>query len=260
LALLAAAAVAAPTADAEAEADPEADPEAFYALHGYYPQTYAVAGAAPAAVAPVAAPLPYTAPNCVHETVDLVTNVCTPRAETVCMTKDVVSEEITTEKVCKEVVSTICDAAPAAYGAWGKKKRSPTPEAEAEAEADPEAYYALHGHYPSWYAGAAAIAPAAVAPAAVAPVAYHAPAYAAVAATHQVAHTIKTACHEVTTEHCVDNPIIKEVVTPIEQCHVVTKVTCEPVTNALPKTVCTPVEATVYSHVAAPYAYGHGWK
>merc|ERR1712018_955267 len=57
---------------------------------------------------------------------------CAPRAENICSTADVVSEEITYEKRCKEVVNKHC----AQLGAHPLYKRA------AEAEADPEAFYA----------------------------------------------------------------------------------------------------------------------
>merc|ERR1712105_519158 len=123
-----------------------------------------------------------------------------------------------------------------------------------EAEADPQYFahpYAHHGAY-------------AAAPLAVAPL----PAAHAVA--HSVTETVKHACREVTTEHCVDNPKIIEVPVEVEHCHTVTKVTCADVENKLPKTTCEAVVTTATSHaaVAAPlpvahhvapvgYAYGH---
>merc|ERR1711973_567986 len=59
---------------------------------------------------------------------------------------------------------------------------------------------------------------------------------------HAVAHygteTVKHACREVTTEHCVDNPKVIEVPVEVEHCHTVTKVTCADVENKLPKTTC----------------------
>merc|ERR1712001_615325 len=144
------------------------------------------------------------------------------------------------EKVCKEVVDTICDqpaVVPAAVGYHAIAKR----EADAEAEADPQ-FFA----HP--YAAHAVAAPLAAAPVAVAPVAAH-------AVAHSVTATVKHACREVTTEHCVDNPIVKAVPVEVEHCHTVTKVTCTPVDNQIPKTTCTPVETQHVSHAAyaAPY-------
>merc|ERR1712221_51913 len=86
-----------------------------------------------------------------------------------------------------------------------------------------------------------------------------APAAAPVAATavaHSVQATVKHACREVTTEHCVDNPKVKAVPVEVEHCHTVTKVTCEDVNNEIPKTICEPVETTHVSSYAAPYVYG----
>merc|ERR1712061_560167 len=56
------------------------------------------------------------------------------------------------------------------------------------------------------------------------------------AVAHSVTETVKHACREVTTEHCVDNPKIIEVPVEVEHCHTVTKVTCADVENKLPKT------------------------
>merc|ERR1712066_557083 len=205
LACMAALAGAAPAADADAEADAQ-----FLGYAGH-----AVAAPLAHAVAPVAVAAP--APNCVTEDVILVTQVCTPAAEEVCSTETVATQEIEYEKVCQEIVDTLCDA----------------PVAVAHA-----------------------VAPAPL------PVAH--------AVAHSVTETVKHACREVTTEHCVDNPKIIEVPVEVEHCHTVTKVTCADVENKLPKTTCEAVVTTATSHaaVAAPlpvahhvapvgYAYGH---
>merc|ERR1712080_515173 len=151
------------------------------------------------------------------------------------------------EKVCTEIVDTLCDAPVAAVAPvaahYGKR------EADAEAEADPQ--YFAHAGLPLAHAVAAPVAP-------VAP-----------AVAHSVTETVH-ACREVTTEHCVDNPKIIEVPVEVEHCHTVTKVTCADVENKLPKTTCEAVVTTATSHaaVAAPlpvahhvapvgYAYGH---
>jgi len=214
-----------------------------------------------------AAPVAYTgpAPNCVTEDVILITQTCTPHPEEVCSTEIVATEEIEYEKVCKEIVDTLCDAAPYHHG---KREAEAVADADAEAEADPQ--------YFSHSAPLAAAAPLAVAhhaaPVAVAhhaapvAVAHHvAPAPVAHAVAHSVTATVKHACREVTTEHCVDNPKVKEVPVEVEHCHTVTKVTCTPVENKLPMTTCEAVVTTATQHatvpVAAPVAhagYGHG--
>merc|ERR1711963_604226 len=136
---------------------------------------------------------------------------CAPRTENVCVTNDVVSEEITYEKRCKEVVSKTCSPIIV--------KRSA--DAEPEAEADPQYYH--HFGY---------------------------------AAPHVVAlpeiktKTIETPCAEHTTEHCVDVPITKEVVTPVETCHVVTKVDCTPADHTIPKVTCEAGKTDVVDLVA----------
>merc|ERR1712002_413048 len=84
------------------------------------------------------------------------------------------------------------------------------------------------------------------------------------AVAHSVTATVKHACREVTTEHCVDNPKVVEVPVEVEHCHTVTKVACEPVENKLPKTTCEAVVTTNTQHatvpVAAPVAYaGYGY-
>merc|ERR1712154_595560 len=202
-------AAAAPAPEADAEADPQ-----------YF-----------------AAPLAYhaPAPSCTTEEVILTTQVCTPTAENVCTKETVDTQEIEYEKVCKEIVDTICDApvAPVVGGYHAIAKR------EAEAEADADAQYLAAYPY-------AAHAPV-VAHAAIAPVAAH-------AVAHSVKATVKHACREVTTEHCVDNPKVKAVPVEVEHCHTVTKVTCEDVNNEIPKTICEPVETTHVSGYAAPYA------
>merc|ERR1712130_230102 len=217
-------------------ADADADAQYF----GYAAHTAPLAHAVAAPVAPVAyhaAP----APTCVTEDVILVTQVCTPAAEEVCSTETVATQEIEYEKVCTEIVDTLCDApvaavAPAAYHAYGKR------EAEAEADADADAQYFAYGHHAA-YAAAPAVAPL--------PVAH--------AVAHSVTETVKHACREVTTEHCVDNPKIIEVPVEVEHCHTVTKVTCADVENKLPKTTCEAVVTSAPSHAVAPAAYHAGY-
>merc|ERR1712111_228028 len=57
--------------------------------------------------------------------------------------------------------------------------------------------------------------------------------------------TIKHACQEVTTKHCVDVPVTEDVEVPVETCHVVEKVDCTPTVQQIPKVECEPVEVTV---------------
>merc|ERR1719178_323596 len=209
----------------------------------------ALAGAAPAADADAEADAQFLgyagpAPTCVTEDVILVTQVCTPAAEEVCSTETVATQEIEYEKVCTEIVDTLCDAPVAApvVAHYGKR------EAEAEAEADPQ--YFAHAGLPLAHAVAAPVAPVAVAHAvAPLPVAH--------AVAHSVTETVKHACREVTTEHCVDNPKIIEVPVEVEHCHTVTKVTCADVENKLPKTTCEAVVTSATSHAVAPAAYHH---
>merc|ERR1739848_396907 len=239
--MLAAVAYGAPSADAEA------DPALLAGAHLGFGYGHAALAAAPLAAAPVAAPVAVAAPNCKVEHEILITQTCTPTAENVCSTETVETEEIEYEKVCKDVVDVLCDAG---HGYHALYKR----EAEADAEADPHYAGFAYGHL-----SAAPIAHAAVAHAA--PIAHVAPVAHAVA--HSAVATVKHACREVTTEHCVDNPKVKIVPVEVEHCHTVTKVTCADVENSLPKTTCEAVEAThTYGlpyahHVAAPLA--HAW-
>merc|ERR1712158_81966 len=162
---------AAPAAEAEADADAQ--------YFGYAAHTAPLAHAVAAPVAPVAyhaAP----APTCVTEDVILVTQVCTPSAEEVCSTETVATQEIEYEKVCQEIVDTLCDAPVAApvVAHYGKR------EADAEAEADPQ--YFAHAGLPVAHAVAAPVAVAhAVAPVAPLPVAH--------AVAHSVTETVKHA-------------------------------------------------------------------
>merc|ERR1719151_239070 len=184
LACMAALAGAAPAAEAEADAQ-------FLGYAGHH----VAAPLAHAVAAPVVAPVAYhaaPAPTCVTEDVILVTQVCTPAAEEVCSTETVATQEIEYEKVCQEIIDTLCDAPVAAplVGHYGKR----------EAEADADAQYFAHAGLPLAHAVAAPVAVAhAVAPL---PVAH--------AVAHSVTETVKHACREVTTEHCVDNPKIIE--------------------------------------------------
>lgn len=120
--------------------------------------------------------------SCVPSTQEIATQSCAQRAENVCSTEDVVSEEITKEKRCKEVVNMHCGhlAHPGL-----KKKR----------EANP-------------------------------------------ATLQPVTKTIETPCTEVRIEHCVDVPIVVERVTPVETCHVVTRVSCNPTVGIIPRVTC----------------------
>lgn len=214
--------LAAPTADA----DPQLLLAAGIAAPAIAPVAAGIAPlvAAPAVLAPAPAVLP---PNCVIEHEEIATQVCTPRAETVCETKEVVAQAVKYERVCKEVTSKHCAglAAPVAplLGAVAG-------HVIAKREAEP--WYGLGG-----FGGYAA-----------APVAY---------AAHE--ETITSPCHEVVSEHCLNNPVIEETPVPIEQCHVVNKVDCVPEVQKIAKTVCTPVESKVVRHLAAhPFAYHYG--
>jgi len=184
------------------------------------PQLYLGGGAVAAPVAPV------LTPNCRIEHEEIETQVCTPRPETKCVTTDVNHDDVEIEVVCKDVVSKHCPTGPAHV----VLKR------EAEAEADPEAD-------PLFYHHAGALAPA-IAPAVVA-----APAAAAVT-------TVKHACQEVTTKHCVNNPKVVSKSLPLERCHVEQVVDCTPTVHKVAKTVCEEVETKVLTH-APLYAAHH---
>merc|ERR1711981_1278257 len=134
------------------------------------------------------------APACTPSTEEIEIQSCAPRAENVCKTEDVASEEITYEKRCKEVVNKHCAGVVGHAGLIVKR--------EAEAEADPQFLHAGLGYAHAGIAPYAHAAPL-VAPA---PVAYAVP--------QAVTKTIETPCTEVKTEHCVDVPIIKPIVTP----------------------------------------------
>ena len=66
---------------------------------------------------------------------------------------------------------------------------------------------------------------------------------------------ILQACQEVTTQHCVDSPIVVDEPGVAESCHVVTKVDCIPHIEHIPKTICDPVETVVPGKVINPLAY-----
>merc|ERR1711990_607396 len=120
---------------------------------------------------------------CTPSTEEIETQSCAPTAENICSTADVVSEEITYEKRCKEVVNKHC----AHVGGYAHAGLIVKREADAEADAQVFGYGGLH--HGLGYAGYAHPAP--------------------------VTKTIETPCTEVATEHCVDVPIVKEVVTPV---------------------------------------------
>jgi hypothetical protein len=212
-----AASLAAPTADADADAQ---------ILLAAAPAVVAPAVVAPAVVAPVApvvaAPLPVAvAPNCVIEYDELTTQVCTPRTETVCETKEVIAQSVEYKKLCTEVTSKHCANGIPGYAHVVAKR-------EADAEADAQ-FWGGYGHHFA------------------APVAY---------AAHEETHT--SPCHEVVAEHCLSNPEVVDTPVPIEQCHVVNKVDCVDHVEKIPKTVCTPVESKIVRHVAHPFGYAYG--
>merc|ERR1712127_968699 len=135
---------AAPAAEADADAQ-------FIGGLGY--------GVAHAPVAYAAGP----APNCVTEDVILPTQVCTPSAEEVCSTETVATQEIEYEKICQEIVDTICDAPAVAHPAAYYGKRAADAEAEADAEADPQYWGAAPYAHAAYAAAPVAVAPLPVA-------------------------------------------------------------------------------------------------
>merc|ERR1712241_345912 len=126
-------------------------------------------------------------PACTPSTEEIEIQSCAPRAENICSTADVVSEEITYEKRCKEVVNKHCAGVVGHAGLIVKR--------EAEAEADAQILAGV--------------------------------------------------------------PLIKEVVTPVETCHVVTKVDCTPAVHSIPKVTCEAGTTEVVHHVPAAVGYHH---
>merc|ERR1711970_1702283 len=225
VALLTVAVHAAPAADAGADAGAQ------YLAPRPQPLHAAVAGPRPKlalhaapAPQPKLAPLHVTSPNCKVDNEILITQSCVPTPESVCTTETVDTEEIEYEKVCKNVVDTICDT-PAPARQHGHAIAHPHVKRDAESHADADGHPIVAPSKP------------------VVPV-VHAPPVANAVARSAVA-TIKHACHEVTTEHCVDNPKVKIVPVEVRSCHTVTKVTCSDVENPLPRTTCEPVETKV---------------
>ena len=157
---------------------------------------------------PYVAPVAYApvVPVCTTVEEEIEVQTCAPRLENVCTTTDVTSQEITYEKKCKEVVDKQCTPGAVAVAPAGLllKKR------EAEAEADPQFLAPGLGY---------GLAP-------------H------VALASPTTAVVKSACHEVVTEHCTNVPVPVETVTPVETCHTVTKVDCTPLVKKIPKVVC----------------------
>merc|ERR1712025_826465 len=195
--------------------------------------------------------------NCKEESVELITHSCSPTAESFCIPNTLDTEEIEFEKVCVDVVNTICDDPTIATPAFTAFKHKRAADAEAEAVADagaeavPEAdplLIASHIINPAapkisavlshvGHAGHLAVPPA------------PAPVPALVGAVpHPAVATITHPCHQVSTEHCFDSPKVKQVPVDVENCHTVTKVSCTEVKKRLPKTVCTPVTTTEVSY------------
>jgi len=242
--LLTVAVHAAPAADAGADAGAQ------YLAPRPQPLHAAVAGPRPKlalhaapAPQPKLAPLHVTSPNCKVDNEILITQSCVPTPESVCTTETVDTEEIEYEKVCKNVVDTICDT-PAPARQHGHAIAHPHVKRDAESHADADAESSIfHAGVPAPGLAHAAGHPIVAPSKPVVPV-VHAPPVANAVARSAVA-TIKHACHEVTTEHCVDNPKVKIVPVEVRSCHTVTKVTCSDVENPLPRTTCEPVETKV---------------
>merc|ERR1712161_160626 len=162
---------------------------------------------------------------CTPSTEEIEIQSCAPTAETICSTADVVSAQI------------------GGYAHHGLVGHVVKREADAEADAQVFGYGGLHHGlgYAGLHGGYA-----------------HHAAPVAVALPAPVTKTIETPCTEVSTEHCVDVPIVKEVVTPVETCHVVTKVICTPAVHSIPKITCEAGVTEIVEHpVVAGYAH-HG--
>merc|ERR1712121_611652 len=107
-------------AGAAPKPDAEADPQ--------------LIAAAPYAHAAYAAPVAVPAANCKTDTEILVTQTCVPTAENVCTKETVDTEEIEYEKVCKDVVDTLCDGPAVAAAA-------PVVSTVVKREADADPFY-----------------------------------------------------------------------------------------------------------------------
>merc|ERR1711936_1047646 len=170
---------------------------------------------------------------CTPSTEEIEIQSCAPTAENVCSTADVVSEEITYEKRCKEAVNKHC----AHVGGYAHAGLIVKREADAEADAQVFGYGGLH--HGLGYAG------------------YAHPAPVAVALPAPVTKTIETPCTEVPIVKEVVTPVVKEVVTPVETCHVVTKVVCTPAVHSIPKVTCEAGVTEIVEHpVVAGYHHG----
>ena len=64
-------------------------------------------------------------------------------------------------------------------------------------------------------------------------------------------------CHEVKRQHCYGMPKVQEVQRPVDKCHVVTRVRCNPKTDAVKKIVCKAPEpvGALYPNPANPYRF-----
>jgi len=200
--------LAAPTADAEA--DPQLVVGGTHTAFG------------PRAVGPAVVPAPavqvaetVALPNCEIQYEEIETQVCTPKTEEVCETKDVVHQSIKYNKVCKEVVNKEC-----AIGSFG----GVVGPAHAIGKREAEAFY---GHH--------AVAPVATAVHAVPTPIVH-------------EKTVTSACADVVSEYCLNSPSVVETTEPLTQCHLVKKVDCVKDVKKIPKKVCTPVETKVVVH------------
>jgi len=158
--------------------------------------------------------------NCQREEEIIMTGSCKPSLENVCNTETLQTEEIKYEKVCRDVINTICGDHGSIMSQINKREADAVPEADAKAKAE---------------AGADAVADA------------DAQFFrnqrgtdTAVAVPNSA--TLKSSCQEITTEYCFDSPRVEMVPVEVEHCHRVTKANCVEEETPVPKITCHPAD------------------
>jgi len=152
--------------------------------------------------------------NCKREEEIIMTSSCKPSIEEVCNTETIQTEEIKYEKVCRDVINTICEDDDMAYMNHFTKREA---EAVSGAESSPDADAQYFPGQPDT----------------------------AVAVPSSARSSVKTACQEVTTEYCFDSPRVEMIPVELEHCHPVKRANCEQEETTVPKITCHPVDRDI---------------
>lgn len=75
---------------------------------------------------------------------------------------------------------------------------------------------------------------------------------------HFYGPSVNLPCQDITTQHCIDSPLVVEEPATLENCNIITKVQCAPVVRQIPRQVCQQVEAPGQAGpIIDPLSYQH---